>query len=333
MHTLPSQVFFQPTEKFTNWMETTPWLRYRRIVDCGAGMGAVGYALKNHDVVGIDIMHREEYLSPVQFDDATQYDFDGDEVVLIARPCHGGWHENAYKRAIRNGCHDMLYIGLHKNLPVDFGDDWVIEEILTEAGEDGESIWRVFGLVSQCKTFGETACGLSGELITRNGEQWLVNYMGGGMPVRQKPITRTWLRLDHSQDYFDPAVFAENSIQTTSAINASAEEWDDKGQYGWVAPDGAWWPCGSRDHDTLIYDCFGLKTSHGWVKCYGTFWSLEEDRFSHHSPKTKAVLNLAQKKTLARVGYSLRDEELPEERKVATLSTPEQAAFGRCHDE
>lgn len=59
---LPPQRFFEPNKRFWEFIESTLWLRHRRLWDVGAGMGQLTDGLLEH--LGLDTKHdREEQRS------------------------------------------------------------------------------------------------------------------------------------------------------------------------------------------------------------------------------------------------------------------------------
>lgn len=322
--TLPDQDFFVPNIEFADWLASQHWLKFRRVIDAGAGRGRFGRALLDRglEVVSIDHNTRATTVSPVEIENAVTFNYLSDDVVFICRPCHSGWHLAAYKRAIHYGVLDCLYIGLEKNLEADFGDDWELELLHHAAGEDGEKCWRVIGQKSKLKVFARTTAYGFGELKYVDGEARLVNSMGGYCPVNIEAITSTRSLLEVDQLHSDPESFAHRSKAASEAAHRSDPIMGRQtGMYGWVGPNGEWYPCGSRDHDEMLRWCFHIDNRRasklGFVKAYGTFFSRLDDK----------RVNAAQAKTLREQGYTLENWQLPEERSVETLSVEEKRRF------
>jgi hypothetical protein len=67
-----------------------------------------------------------------------------DSVVLMVRPCHGQFVMGTYRRAIReHGAKAFFYVGLEKNLEIDFDDSVKLELLEEDLGEENEKMWRV----------------------------------------------------------------------------------------------------------------------------------------------------------------------------------------------
>jgi hypothetical protein len=333
---LPDQDFFTPTPAFKDWVLAQHWLRYRTIIDAGAGRGLMSMVLRSFglDVTAIDLHERPVDLGKVQIEDATQREYESDDVLIIARPCHGGWHEKAYSRALRQGCEDLLYIGLERNIAADFGDDWEIELLVENIGAQGENIWRVYGRRPELTNYSQLDSGAWGKLRQRerNGEPELqfVNDAGGYCPVQAKQLTDARLKTHAYQGaYVDPDIFASRSQRAAGAMHADRPH-GDKGGYGWIGPEGRWYPCGSMDHDAMLHRSFGISRQRceelGFIKCYGSFWANEGSHagFGRQAKFESDHASAVQIKTLREVGYKVEDEQAPEDRGVETLSQVEQ---------
>ena len=132
---LPAQVFFRPTTAFGTWIQ-----RQKKVYDVGAGMGQLG-AYWPKIVVGFDLHERADYLSPVGYGDGTDYPYDDNSVVLLARPSHGLWISQAFRNALEQGV-SLYYCGLPRNFDDDlYGFDY--ELALTDAGQEGEQLLRI----------------------------------------------------------------------------------------------------------------------------------------------------------------------------------------------
>ena len=323
---LPHNIFFEPNKTFLDWLQE-PFLRYRRIVDCGAGVGRLGAVAKN-DVLGIDVIPRDSYESIVHTMDSTRFEFEPTDVCIICRPCHSPFVMQTFERALRCGVEDMFYVGLDRNLEKDIDtDEWFVERILEDVGVEGEHVYRLYGPRHKLKNFIKVPSMYDGEprwahMTPRNGEIWATNAAGGGYPIKPSDILETFTALNQNQfDRPHPSQFASASQRSAEAMWRDAGNYEkERGGYGWVGPDGAWWPCGSRDHDTLIYDCFGIDSRReaelGFVKCYGRFWNK-----STLDWKDISAPNRDQMDTLQRIGFRARDRE--HVRTVDTLSPEE----------
>ena len=134
--------FFQPTEDFVTYMRNFE----APIFDVGAGAGHVTKKLADAGlkVAAID-MHR--HMSPVtnvHMADGTDFPYTPDSVVMLCRPCHGGFAEQVIEQALSCGVGVILYVGLERNVEDDLGDLYhAFKVVATEVGKEGESIWRM----------------------------------------------------------------------------------------------------------------------------------------------------------------------------------------------
>ena len=139
LHTsiLPHQVFFEPTQDFIEWINHQPG----RIIDCGCGVGLLS-SLFPDKVFGIDLYERDCPLSKVYYGMcATEFPFNKNDIVLIARPDHSGWHYEVFKNALNNGL-KVIYIGLPRNYDSDlYGTDRKL--LVNNAGQEGEQAWQI----------------------------------------------------------------------------------------------------------------------------------------------------------------------------------------------
>jgi len=144
--TLPSLKFFEPTDRFAQWMEKK-W-GGRVIYDVGAGCCHVSKVLSacGLEVVAIDINYREcEESFPVEIADGESYDYRPGSVVMLCRPCHGDFVVQVISHAISCGVAAILYVGLKKNFADDLGAYLPkFKRSLAGAGLEGEAVlqWK-----------------------------------------------------------------------------------------------------------------------------------------------------------------------------------------------
>lgn len=143
--TLSAIQFFKPKKRFISFMNTR--FGKRRIYEAGAGMGHTSKALHDAgiEVIAIDSNHREGAVFKVEIDDATDYNYRCEPIVLICRPCHGFLTEAIITQAIRKRAEAIVYVGLPKNTKGDLGQfrrRFRVE--MRNAGADRESVyvWR-----------------------------------------------------------------------------------------------------------------------------------------------------------------------------------------------
>ena len=133
---LSPQIFFQPTKKFIDWANNLNLT----IVDCGAGMGHLSKCLDN--VICIDMIPREGRDPCVLDMDALEFEHFGEKcVALLARPCHGDWVQQVFRKALDKGSR-VFYAGLPRNYDDDL-DGCEREIIMDGAGEEGEELWEI----------------------------------------------------------------------------------------------------------------------------------------------------------------------------------------------
>lgn len=306
---LPSQIFFEPTEDFIAWCADVHWLRYRRIVDCGAATGHLGAILLN-DVHGIDLIPRSSYESPVKIADSTSFWFKPTDVVFLCRPCHSvAFIDRTLIQAIDHGVQDLFYIGLPKNVEEDLEDfSYQIER--EDVGLDGEHMYRILCQAGHGFEYVKIESDLLGErkgkLLMRNGEAWLVNEQNGGFPLCKGDTIIYTLEA--------------NSVITAFGYRSPNDYRPKEKNYGWISPDGIFYPCGSADHDTMIYETFGLDSieerNQNWVKVASNRYFPSDYR---RRPNSKQL------RKLRALGFDTSDE--PGERGVDTLSATEQRIF------
>ncbi len=120
--TLPSQVFFTPTERF--WECITPWITHHRIelVDCGCGMGILIEKAKQRKlkIRGVDYVKRPGQHKEVERTNVTDLSWSDTKWPLICRPSHDGWCEDVIRKAQDDGAMS-IYVGLPKNYETDIG--------------------------------------------------------------------------------------------------------------------------------------------------------------------------------------------------------------------
>jgi hypothetical protein len=144
--TLGDSQFFKPKKAFINWFTKTFKDEFK-VYEVGSGMGHTAKALAGAGVkiVAIDANRRPGSVFAAEIQDATEYSFRMDPVVLICRPCHGPFCEAVIQRAVFCRANCIVYAGLPKNVADDLGRfRKFFKCTLTNAGEDKESVyvWR-----------------------------------------------------------------------------------------------------------------------------------------------------------------------------------------------
>ena len=142
--TFPAAKFFEPNQKFLDWVQNNH--RNRQIYDVGAGVGHVSRAMNlvGAQVTALDVMRREEPEYDVLIGNGWIYPYRPGSVVLLARPCHGIFAEEAINQALRCKVHSIWYVGLDQNLERDLGERApLFRRKATNVGADGEHLWKL----------------------------------------------------------------------------------------------------------------------------------------------------------------------------------------------
>lgn len=139
---LGSSRFFEPTEAFLTYMKTldTP------IFDVGAGAGHVTLTLVDAGLkcAAIDMCEHANQVTNVHMADGTDFPYSPDAVVMLCRPCHGGFAEDVIQQAVTSKASVVLYVGLERNVEDDLGDLLPrFKKVAEDVGQDGEAIWRM----------------------------------------------------------------------------------------------------------------------------------------------------------------------------------------------
>lgn len=312
--------FFTPTEKFWSVVMDTPWIRYRQIVDVGAGLGHVARGLVDRglDPVAIDVAERRGQDELVELVDVVDFEFRSHHLALLARPCHGLFVEQVLTRAAVHQNTDALYVGLPRNLAADL-HGWVTEELATDVGEEGEKLLRVVCREDEAETYySYTRLGETGTRFARKGpdptsrgsddEYWL-NDFGAGYPVEG---TETLLGSHRARDSYQIRLPAEEVCRGEDCVN------------GWLAPDGVWFRGFSAEHAYIASVVLGMSEAdlerRGFARCYGQeagakradFWTMSD----------KKDLTPAQSRELRRAGFTVHDFE-----ETRSVATPERGVF------
>ena len=139
---LPGQTFFKPNNNWWKLLADTPWLHHRKFVDIGAGQGLLTLAMleRGYETEAIDLNHRAGQHGIVQIGDAADQYYTEDHCLVVARPCHGHFYDQLWRR--HAGRPDVLYVGLGKNMEMDLhGTTSVL--LASNVGEDGEDVYQV----------------------------------------------------------------------------------------------------------------------------------------------------------------------------------------------
>lgn len=135
----PTLRFFKPTEKFWKFMDS---FRSKVIIEAGAGAGYTTEEgnSRGFNWIGIDPRVDEVNAAKrVWRGNALTHTYTEDNVLVIPRPDHSGWAEQAMRKALEDGC-PAVYVGLPENLERDLLElaTQVHYVLLHDMGEDGE---------------------------------------------------------------------------------------------------------------------------------------------------------------------------------------------------
>ena len=131
-----SMKFFKPNAKIVKWL--IEYAAGRLIIDVGCGAGQLLLALRKagyHKILGIDALADCKQISKfsklgIQIVPAMAERFnlvrDKGHLLVIARPCHGGFTENVLRA---NGGNEVLYIGLPTNIESDIPPDFEAQKL------------------------------------------------------------------------------------------------------------------------------------------------------------------------------------------------------------
>lgn len=135
-----SAVFHQPTAAFCAYMRALAGARI--VYDVGAGAGVTTVALRRAGVavVPLDVAGHESARCTVARGDGGAWPYEPGSIVLLARPCHGGFVDEVVVRAREQGVHAVVYVSKASNVAVDIAHhDGFVKE-LEAAGRDDEEL-------------------------------------------------------------------------------------------------------------------------------------------------------------------------------------------------
>ena len=141
MGKLPDIRFFNPNEKFFDWMAQ---FKDKMIYDVGAGCGHVTKLLVDHghkSVRAIDLFDRETQEVFIDRSDGTTYPYLEGAVVMLCRPCHGRFPRRVIEQAVECGVSTILYISKPSNRKKDLAGWPKFRRSATRVGKDNESIY------------------------------------------------------------------------------------------------------------------------------------------------------------------------------------------------
>jgi hypothetical protein len=129
--------FFTPLEGFFEALE--PY-RHLHLIDAGTGLGRLPdeALLRGFNMLGIDLVVREEQSESVQYADAELFSYDEQTWLMMCRPDHSGWVYDSLERALSCNA-GVFYVGLESNFELDL-DDYAEKAVKRwdNVGEEGE---------------------------------------------------------------------------------------------------------------------------------------------------------------------------------------------------
>lgn len=298
-------VWFEPTENFWKFFKKLPW-KYKHFHELGAGTGHLSRLMEERDffVDAYDLFPRIYSETEVEQKDTTHpFDFSDLDCAIIARPCHGtGWIEESLVNCLDFG--DAFYIGLEKNIKNDL-PGFVYETVAKNVGHDGELLIRVYCLKKDAKELRE--------VIVSSGrkEKWWYNKKTDRYTNSSHGLSGFYGKDGHVVKVLKKRKMGHDSQLYYTKKEMCKDDMDS----GWIAPDGEWFGCFSKDHDKIATKVIGCPTarleSMGWIRCYGEVlgigltWSFGLMGYDQgHNPTS------AQAKTLKKKGYKIRNRDL-----------------------
>lgn len=142
--TFPDMQWFDPLPRFIAYMKDNFSSEF--LYEVGAGMGHTAKALSEagiYSVKAIDANRRPGAVFKIEIEDATDYDYRMEPIVLMCRPCHGPFVEAVIHRALFKRARGIVYVGLPKNVANDLGSfRKYFKCVLRKAGAEGESVYE-----------------------------------------------------------------------------------------------------------------------------------------------------------------------------------------------
>lgn len=137
--------FFEPNKRFVDYMVLNFCGAAATIYDVGCGAGHVTDILRcaGLTVVPLDLHRHSSPECEAIIADGETFIYQPDSVVMLCRPCHGGFAQGVIEQAIRCSVRTILYVGLDRNLTDDLDEhkhEFTLK--IQNVGNDRESLWR-----------------------------------------------------------------------------------------------------------------------------------------------------------------------------------------------
>ena len=143
---LPECKFFEPNDRFFDWIHS--YLdKEIPIFDVGSGLGHVAKALKEqgYNAFAIDLLDRDGQWERTYHGDGTTFPYVKNSIVMLCRPCHGGFPREVIEQALSRQVHEVIYISKPNNADMDL-DIYrkKFRRNKTNVGKDKESLYSWF---------------------------------------------------------------------------------------------------------------------------------------------------------------------------------------------
>ena len=302
---LPEQVFFKPNEHWWEFLKNTPWLRYKKFIDVGAGVGYLTKEMIEHgyECTAIDLFRRDGQVAEVIQMDACQYHWNDDCCALLARPCHGLMLEELLMELPKKT--DILYIGKPYNVEEDL-HGFSREQLSVNVGKDFEVSYRVYGDLKNCATYTliegkyswyreEGYWDQNGEFI-RTGDLYSMHDEETRLENTEREVLERKRLLSFSQYYEKPEALQHENKHKWCTTD------------GWIEPTGEWHPCGRTIHDDYLAKVFGITTARAeqlhFIRCHSDFVMGENWPYAQCQDKPLPI----QKSALRQLGIEWKDD-------------------------
>lgn len=269
---LPYQIFFRPKMAFFSLLDS---LDVKNIIDVGCGVGDLVERINkrgHQTAIGIDVIEREgrRYDEPILITDATEFDYPSNSVVMICRPCSGGFVEQMVDYLSDKDVDGIIVVTNHDN----YVEGLDFHRIADDMGEDGESVWvkgKIIDEAKDLKVFKKIKTSFWKHPTWREVDcDRLVNVSGGWMPWSDDIVVldeRTTFWFD-MLDWRDCGILSESSV------------------LGWLSPEAEFFRCEYYGHNDLVE--FIIKANlndieHlGWIKVTLGYDNQGRDAFLPH---------------------------------------------------
>jgi hypothetical protein len=259
-------IFLQPDQKLVKFLRK--YARGRTIIDCGAGECALEEAMKEKEVISLDLYPYED--TPALRWDCREFPFKHTHLPVFIRPCHDDFVHDTITKHIRR-VDSILYIGLEKNLEIDLHGSYDVVAIENGwTGPEGEKIYQVT----------ETGVHTDDKLYTF----MLVHGQYSKLPcwyelkASLSPDRKPKIRLENWSGGFCLLHEEDKVLKTQQANDFNCLDWkgtilDDPTQKGgWLSRHGRFYGCASQLH--IRCALFHIKQEptdlekKGWVHIY-----------------------------------------------------------------